>query len=192
MGDVRDALGAAREIAWTPDDPEVLTGKILDRIAIARAPYQSSTLAVFVDRLLDVATLPVFRVVSACILLVAVGSFLWQSMTVIGEVRQLETQQTYGPGSRPVPQVGYAVDVSTVEGLHGTTLLQRMDVRQEGGSVILSGRALAYIKGERMMSPTLHLARALLQQDIRAARERGTRIQSGIRPVICYRIAEGV
>jgi anti-sigma factor RsiW len=65
MGDMRNVLGAAREIPCIPDDPDVLTGKILDRIATKRVPHPSSSVAVLVDRLLDFATLPVFRVASA-------------------------------------------------------------------------------------------------------------------------------
>jgi hypothetical protein len=192
MGDVRDVFGAAREIPCTPDDPDVLTGKILDRIANERAPHPSSSVALFIDRLLDAVALPVVRMASACVLLVAVGSFFWQSMTVIGELRQLEAQQAYGLNSRPVPQVGYAVDVRTVEEFHGTAFLQHPDVRSGEGSVILSGRTLAFIQDAGMMVPALHSVRSLLGRDVRAARERSVQIRSGIRPVLCFRIAEGV
>jgi hypothetical protein len=192
MGEVRGVLAAVREIPWTPGDPDVLTGKILDRITTDRVPNPSSSVAVFIDRLLDFATLPVVRVASACFLLVAVGSFLWQSMTVIGEVRQLEVQQAHGYGSRPVPQVGYAVDVRTVEAFHGTALLQHTGVRSGKGSVILSGRALAFIQETGMMVPALHSVRSRMGKDVQAAREKSMEIRSGIRPVLCYGIAEGV
>jgi hypothetical protein len=113
-------------------------------------------------------------------------------MTVIGEVRQLEVQQAYGHGSRPVPQVGYAVDVRTVEAFHGTALLQHPDVRPEDGSVILSGRVLAFIQDAGMMAPVPHSVRSLLGKDVQAAREKSVQIRSGLRPVLCYRIVEGV
>ena len=175
-----------------PTIPMCLTGKILDRIATERVPHPSSSVAVLIDMLLDAVALPVVRMASACVLLVAVGSFFWQSMTVIGELRQLEAQQAYGLGSRPVPQVGYAVDVRTVEEFHGSALLQHPDVRSGEGSVVLSGRTLAFIQDAGMMVPSLHSVRSLLGWDAQVARERSVQIRSGIRPVLCFRIAEGV
>jgi hypothetical protein len=193
MEELRQAVGMVRNMSCEPVDPDALTMSIVRRIANEHPPRPHASVGVILDRLLRIAALPAFRVASACVLLVAVGSFFWQSTTVIQELRQLEGQQAgLGSGGASALQVGYAVDRPVMDEIRATGLVRHRDVRAEGDAFIISGRALAFIQDTERLLPSLLTGQPQLRKDLQEARVRSTQIRSGIRPVLCFSIAEGV
>lgn len=194
MEQLQKVVEKVRHMPRDPVDPEVLTGRVLERVAAERVSRPRSALGEVLDRMLDLTLLPLFRGASACVLFLAIGSFLWQSMAIIQDVRQLEKQQADGTArSRPVPQIGYAVDARVVDEVAGADLLMHIDIRPEGDAIIVSGRALAFLrKMDAVVSPAFREERSLVRQDIHEARVKNAGIRSGIRPVLCFTIAEGV
>ena len=109
-------IASLREIGVEAVDPERLTRDILEATSreqgvMRHAPQTSSV----VLRILDLVASPAYAVGATLAILLVVGSALWQTGVVVGDIARMESRQSHVTRTPPpLPAVAYAIDIQRI------------------------------------------------------------------------------
>ena len=142
------------------------------------------------DRLLELALAPGFRLASACVIVLAISLFLSQYFSILGDMRRLEAQQMHPATAHTVPQVGYAVDTSPLRGTPGGKLLNRLNGRRVEASFVVMDRTLQSVREIALGSRTILLRNPLSSADTEALSHLVFYLKTTARPILCF-VMEG-
>jgi len=144
---------AASRLAFTPQDPDTLVQRILERIPgrPMRAPQKDQHFAV--DRFLEFLMAPAFRVAAAGFIVLIMSSFLTQSYEILRDVRNLEARQEHRSLSFDGPHLEYAIDVRPLRGTPEGALLEKVKAPVDGGYLVVNDQEASSLRArERAFS----------------------------------------
>lgn len=184
-------LGRVRGLRYDAADPARRAGRIIDAVKHEESTEHAVRPLSILERSLGVVELPVVRYAAAVLLIVIVGSGVWQGMDVMSEVQDLASDRAMLP-SEPGPDVLYAVTIRDHEQALATPALSGAKVRIVDGSVLLTAEEVAFLR-ELEDAPPKVLAQLGITEEL-MARARSWKDDPAIRvrPIVSYKNGKGV
>lgn len=185
LGRVRDQLPAAA-------DPMSRVSRIMEAISDDRVTVHAMRTTSIIERSLQVLDVPAFRYAAAVLLIVIVGSGLWQGAEVMSEVEQFEAGRAMpSVAQRRLPAVRYAVDVRGHDEAFVLPMVRGARAGLVDGSLLLTAEEVETLRDLDTAPPTVLKQFGIPEEVVRRARLLQDDPEVRVRPILTYKNGTG-